>query len=387
MTLLADAYLHGLDSFALRLPSWSPIAGIRWYGLAYGAGFVIGWLILRWFAKTRRLPLTTEDVGALIVSMMFGVIIGGRLGYVVFYQPGLLWTFSSDPPWWGLLQINQGGMASHGGVIGVVAAVFWFAWRHARRSSGEQADDSRPSPGPRRRLRTAMLGLMILDVAALACTAGLCLGRIANFVNGELWGNPLPAAQQADPPWWSVKYPEEIITPAFDAKLSTLTPVAEYAGVSPADYQSWLAASSQSAQARDAVRDVRGRLFNAARDEGDRGHDAVRAAIRPHLTAYYPSQLIQATAEGPVLALVLLLVWRRPRRPGVIGGTFLLTYALLRIVTEMFRQPDDQIGYIFGVVSQGQLLSIIMVTMATAALVIVPRRFSERIVGPFTPLD
>ena len=120
------AFLHTIDPFLFQ---FAPGVGVRWYGVAYLAGFVIGWWILHTLAKRRTILLTTDQIADAMLALIIGVFVGGRLGYVIFYQPSLLITFSSSPPWWGLLAINHGGMASHGGMIGVVLASLWIARR------------------------------------------------------------------------------------------------------------------------------------------------------------------------------------------------------------------------------------------------------------------
>ncbi len=120
------AWVHNLDPFAIRFTS---DIGIRWYGLSYLLGFAIGYLLIRRVVAVGRTPLTREQIGDLVVTLAIGLVVGGRLGYAVFYQRSLLTDFSADFPWWGLLAINQGGMASHGGMIGGMAACFWFAYR------------------------------------------------------------------------------------------------------------------------------------------------------------------------------------------------------------------------------------------------------------------
>ena len=126
MWALAESTLHNFDSVAISLSS---DLQIRWYGLAYLAGFLLGWLGLRWMARTQRSLVPERSVGDLIVYTIVGIIIGGRLGYALFYQPELLWTFSPSFPWWELLAIHRGGMASHGGMIGLIIAMALFARR------------------------------------------------------------------------------------------------------------------------------------------------------------------------------------------------------------------------------------------------------------------
>src|SRR3954467_9215133 len=164
------AWVHDLSPFVLK---FSDDFGIRWYGLSYAASFLIAWLLLRWLASRGATSIPRERAGDVILMGVAGVVIGGRLGYVFFYQPALLWTFSHTPPWWGVLAINQGGMASHGGMIGVITAA-WLVSRGFKTPDGQRVG------------RTSMLA--VLDTFALLTPSGLLLGRLANFVNGELLG-------------------------------------------------------------------------------------------------------------------------------------------------------------------------------------------------------
>lgn len=306
--LLAQAWIHDLSPF---LVEFSDGVGLRWYGLSYIAGFGVGWLLLRWLAGSARTTLRPEMVSDLLLSCVVGVLVGGRLGYVAFYDPSLLWTFDAGPPWWGLLALQKGGMASHGGLIGVCIA----AWMFARRWGLH----------PRH----------VLDGLAVAGTPGLFFGRTANFINGELWGRPMSAAAQADPPWYAMKYPEELLRAPIQvqrAALESLGPLAS--GTDPI------------ANAVTAVY---------------AGNTEVAERIAPHLTAYWPSQVFQATAEGPVLLAAVLIAWFWPRRrPGTVAATWLVVYGILRIVTEQFRQPDAGISLLLGL-SRGQVLSVLMV--------------------------
>src|SRR5437870_1586985 len=100
------AWLHNLSPFALRL--WDDF-GLRWYGLSYAAGFLVAWLLLRFLCRRGAAPFPAERAGDVILYGVVGVVVGGRLGYVLFYDPSLLWDFGHTPPWWGLLAINRGG--------------------------------------------------------------------------------------------------------------------------------------------------------------------------------------------------------------------------------------------------------------------------------------
>ncbi|MBN1442274.1 MAG: prolipoprotein diacylglyceryl transferase [Planctomycetes bacterium] len=317
---LAESYLHQMDPFVVR---FTETFGIRWYGLAYLAGFLIAWAILQWLARTGRTPLSPQEISDYVMYGIVGVLVGGRLGYCIFYDQRLLW----DPPLIGIIQIWRGGMASHGGFIGVVVATWLFA---------------------RRRKTSA---LHILDMGALACPLGLGLGRLANFVNGELWGKALPAALQKDPPWWSVKYPDELLGHGFltEERLESLGPL--FGGKAPS--------------IEDVVLAVRS------------GQEAVVEAVRPWLTAYHPSQIYQALSDGPILFLAMVILWLFPLKPGGVSGGFLITYGILRIATEVFRQPDEGVALLptpWFDLSRGQLLSILMVIAGIALIVYSVRR-------------
>ena len=328
--LLAESYVHHIDPWALR---FSEGFGIRWYGLAYLAGFLIGWLILRWMARTGRSLLNTTQVGDLVTAVIIGVLVGGRLGHVLFYDRHLLWEFSSSPPWWSLLAINRGGMSSHGGIIGVVLACIWF--------------------GRRRGISPWHL----LDLVAFACPFGLGLGRVANFVNGELWGRPLPASMQADPPWWSIKYPEAVLSPDFDR--SQLLPLTDLV-------------------------DPRLPLADAVYQAASRGQEAVLDRLAPLLVAHWPSQLLQAITDGILLPALLALVWLKPRVPGVVAAWFLVGYGVLRLGTEQLREPDHGVIRL-GWLTLPMMLSLAMIAVGVALLLTVGRRQVPKVGGLLRP--
>ncbi len=359
--LLAEAYLHNLDPFAIKFPASWPIAGLRWYGLAYLAGFAVGWLGVTWLARTHRTAIPVRAVSDMMIYILIGVLVGGRLGYCVFYDPALLTQFTPKFPFWGLLAINEGGMSSHGGMIGVVVTMWIFA------------------------VRNNLSKLHLMDVVSFTAAPGLFFGRLANVVNAELWGRVLPASMQQAPPWWSIKYPQEITSWSAD-KLARLTEAVEAAGFTAAQWRSALDRMEFDADAELFVRRTINRLIEAVQS----GDQAVITVMRPELLAYYPSQLLQAITDGPLLFLLMIVVWRIPRKPGIVGAWFLGGYGVMRIISERFREPDAGVQLLatpLGDFSRGQLLSLLMVAVAVVGGVIVARREVEPIGGLFSGPD
>ena len=160
--MASNYWVHDLDPFLWQFPDsfshWGP-GGIRWYGIAYLAGFISAFFLLKHYHVRKRSPYDGEQIMNLMTFLVIGVLLGGRIGYALLYR----WNeFTEDPLI--LLRVWEGGMASHGGFIGVCIAILWYA-RH-----------SKQSPFP--------IGDLIVSVVP----PGLFFGRIANFINGELWG-------------------------------------------------------------------------------------------------------------------------------------------------------------------------------------------------------
>jgi phosphatidylglycerol---prolipoprotein diacylglyceryl transferase len=325
MPLTLAAWLHDLSPFLIDFGSG---LGIRWYGLSYAAGFLLAWWALQQFSRRALTPLNRDQITNAMLTLVLGVVVGGRLGYCLAYQPSLFSSFSPSFPWWGVLRLNEGGMASHGGMVGVAAACVWV-WR---------------SLGP---ARPSLLHLF--DLVAFACTPGLLLGRVANFINGELLGS-IVAMPGRPAPWWAVKFPQEAYT-------SHAPPGQEQALVPLLDQ--YRLAGETDPQVYDRVV----RLLQSSQP----GAAKVAAQLDPLISARHPSQLYQAFAEGIVLGVALLWVWRRPRTPGVIGACFLLFYGVLRVATEFVRLPDANLAVPRPAgLSRGQWLSVAMIAAAAA---------------------
>jgi phosphatidylglycerol:prolipoprotein diacylglycerol transferase len=271
------------DPVALSL---GPI-DVHWYGIMYLLGFLFFWAWGGWVARNRPWwGWTPQMVGDLLFYGMIGVVVGGRLGYVLFYAFDSL---LQDP--WFLFRITDGGMSFHGGLLGVIVAMWWFA-------------------------RRCGLGFwQVADFAAPLAPVGLGLGRIGNFIGGELWG------RLSDAPWAMVF-------------ANSIQP------------GGW-----QSAELRAAW----------------------EAGALDHL-ARHPSQLYQALGEGLALFILLAVYSRRPRPTAAVSGLFLVGYGCFRFVAEFFREPDAHIGFIGGEwLTMGMLLSLPMLFAGVIIMIVAYR--------------
>ncbi|HRD29638.1 MAG TPA: prolipoprotein diacylglyceryl transferase [Caulobacter sp.] len=168
----------------MQFPNFDPVIfhigplAIRWYALAYVAGILLGWRYAVGLVRNTRLwgdqrpVITSEQIDDLILWITLGVIVGGRIGYILFYAPNLVWDDPLE-----IFQVWKGGMSFHGGFIGVVTAIILFAMAN--------------------RMDMFRLG----DIVAPAVPIGLFFGRIANFINGELWGRPTSLP-------WAIQFPQ-----------------------------------------------------------------------------------------------------------------------------------------------------------------------------------
>jgi len=266
----------------IAFPVFDPVAiaigpvVIRWYALSYIGGIVLGWIYARALVKNEKLwggpaAMTLPQLDDFILWVTVGIILGGRTGYVLFYN---LPFFIQHPA--EILELWKGGMSFHGGFIGCVIAVMWFARRNG--------------------ISVLSLG----DITTAVGPIGLFLGRIANFINSELWG------READPSLpWAMIFPND--------KLQL---------------------------------------------------------------PRHPSQLYEAGMEGILLFTVLAVMIRfgALKRPGLILGSFIALYGLARIAGEHFREPDPQLGFLWGGLTMGMLLSVPMVIAGAIIIVAAWRR-------------
>ena len=349
-------YVHRIDPFVFRLGDGF---GVRWYGLSYVAGFIAAYLLIRWLTKRGKTQLVIDQVTDFVFAVAVGTVVGGRLGYCVFYDPSLLVRFTGDFPFWGVLMMQRGGMASHGGLLGIIVGATWYARKHG------------------------LSALHAIDLCALASGIGIFFGRIANFINGELVGRPAPA----DLPW-AVKFPQDIIDWPVLApqKLTELTPIVQRIGFEQLNVtaEQWRAGVATELGAQSAwVNSVLHRIVAITQQHNELG-DTVSNMLAGVLTPRHPSQLYAALLEGFVVFTTLFFVWAKPRKPGVIGGWWLLTYGAVRIADEFFRRPDVQLldaEYAMIGLSRGQLLSIGLIVAGVLYMLNAVRRNANKLGG------
>jgi phosphatidylglycerol---prolipoprotein diacylglyceryl transferase len=339
--------VHSLSPFLVQ---FSDNFGIRWYGTAYLAGFLFGYLLITWLSERQNAGLSRALVGDFVTTIAIGTLVGGRIGYALFYSPDLFLKFKPDFPYWGLLAVNEGGMASHGGMIGIVAACLFFARRYRINS------------------------LYLLDLVCVAGPIGVFFGRIANFINGELVGR---IAQPGFP--LGVKFPQDMwLWPNSDTgRLGPLADATEKIGVSRESWFAWVDKVNSDSLSRQNIYDTISKLIT----EIQHGNTAVRDAVAPLLDLRHPSQLYEACGEGLFLFLLLFFLWRRPKKPGFICSTFIVSYAIVRIIGEQFRMPDAHIGYQALGLTRGQWLSAAMLVIGLALMFIWNRAGSLQING------
>lgn len=269
-------YLHNLNPFIFHV---TETFGPRWYGLAYVMAFICGYALLLWLSKKGYADIHQAQVGDFITwAALFGVMIGGRLGYVFFYKPEMLRHPLS------ILKVWEGGMSAHGGMIGLVLFTFYYA----------------------RKYKISWRNLA--DNLGVVAPIGLFFGRCANFINGELYGRATTVP-------WAVQFPKELT----DSNNSDL---AERAVALCRQVDPLITSPEEILHALPA-------------------NPKIEEVLRTVLTPRHPSQLYEALLEGVVLFTILWFVRTRTRQPnGVLAGLFLCIYALLRIVVETFREPD-----------------------------------------------
>ena len=302
-------YVHDLNPIAL--PIYGGLA-LRWYGLAYLMGFVAGFLLLRNLARRGLWVMAPDKVGDFIAACaLFGVFLGGRLGYILFYHlPKVGWgSLIHDPMV--IFRVWEGGMASHGGILGLAV----FTWFYAKKHQVSWA--------------------ALADGLCVVGPLGLFFGRMANFINGELYGRIAAGVP------WAVKFP--------------LSLAEESAQTQDLAWQACVRVDPQLANANSLET-----LIAAARQD-----PKLSETLGEYLPARHPSQIYEALLEGALLFTILWVVRLRfPKAPaGLITGMFFALYAVFRILGEQFREPD---AAMVGFLTKGQFLSFFMLLFAAA---------------------
>jgi phosphatidylglycerol:prolipoprotein diacylglycerol transferase len=247
-------YIHDLNPVLISFGFFE----VRWYSLAYILGILIGWWIakkiINFKIQNQTVTFDNKIFDDLVSYIIISMIIGGRLGYVVFYNFSYYSSNLID-----IFKVWQGGMSFHGALIGIILGTYLFS------------------------RKVKVNSFFFLDIIASVAPIGIFFGRIANFVNGELYGKPTNL-------FWSVIFPEIDKIPR------------------------------------------------------------------------HPSQLYEAALEGVVLFIVLInLIYKKSINTGVVAGLFMFLYGIFRVISEQFREPDKQIGYLFDLFSMGSALSFFMI--------------------------
>ena len=249
-------YTHNLDPVLFDFG----FLVIRWYSLAYIFGILIGWYLGKRviLGKFKNLNFNIKEFDNLITCIIISLLIGGRIGYILFYNFGY---YISNP--FDILKIWEGGMSFHGALIGIILGTYWFS------------------------IKKDIQTFFLLDIIAFVAPIGIFFGRIANFINGELVGKTTNV-------FWGVIFPK---------------------------------------------------IDNSMR---------------------HPSQLYEAFLEGLVLFVIMnLILFRKNYKIGSCSYVFLIFYGIFRIFSELFREPDAQIGYLFNLISMGTILSFFMILAGT----------------------
>ena len=259
-------FTHNLDPILFDLG----FIAIRWYSLAYVAGILIGWwlgkkIIIKKVKNTGQ-KFDLKKFDDLITYLIISIILGGRLGYIIFYNFDYYISNPLD-----ILKVWEGGMSFHGALIGIIIGTYLFSAKN------------KISP------------LFLLDVIACVSPIGIFFGRIANFINGELIGKVTNVS-------WSVIFPSIDMLPR------------------------------------------------------------------------HPSQLYEAFLEGLVLFFILnIFIFKKNYKTGTCSFIFLIFYGFFRIFSELFREPDPQIGYLFNLLSMGAFLSLLMILIGVIIFIFVKK--------------
>ena len=251
-------FIHNLDPVLFELG----FLEIRWYSLAYIFGILFGWWFGKYLIKVKFYDYQNnkllKDFDDLVTILIISIILGGRIGYIVFYN---LEYYTNNP--FEIVKVWEGGMSFHGALIGIVIGTYLFS------------------------VKKGIKLFLLLDIIACASPIGIFFGRIANFINSELVGK------------------------VTNVKWSVVFPIID-------------------------------------------------------LMKRHPSQIYEAILEGVILFIIMcIVVSKKNYKIGTCSILFLISYGVFRIISEIFREPDVQIGYLFNFISMGALLSVLMILTGT----------------------
>ncbi len=323
-------YFHSLDPFIIQ---FTEDFGLRWYSMAYIMGFAMGYFLIKSLIKINRTPLSKNEILDLIIWGAFGVILGGRMGFALFYAPNILIEFDTRFPYWEFLKVYHGGLASHGGIIGLVVAMILFAKKRG------------------------FSAYHCLDLVAFGSGVGIIFGRMANFINGELLGRITEGKTL-----WAVQFPQEMLLWIADKKtehLKDLSSIVHKVKINlNADmWNNWIYQFESYGSYKAQIYSVVHSLIKAC----ENGNKEVIAALKEIISFRHPSQIYQAFLEGFIPLMVVFILWRKKSfKPGVIAGVWAVCYGFMRILGEQFRMPDAELGFEALGLTRGQWLSIFM---------------------------
>jgi phosphatidylglycerol---prolipoprotein diacylglyceryl transferase len=284
---------------------------VRWYGLGYVFAFTVGYYLLRYLSRVGFLRLDYDGISDIVFGMILGTILGARIGYILFYDFA---SFAANPT--RIFRLWEGGLSFHGGLAGVIVASIYYV----------------------RKYRLTLPHL--LDSLALVVPFGIFAVRIANYINGELYGR---VTTEAVP--WAVRFPT-------DPTAMRLLGIDQVFGIREREL-AILQANASSAW----------------------------EAVRDQVPLRHPSQIYEALTEGLILGLILWGIFYFVRRrggtlpTGLLAGIFLAGYGIFRSLVELFRQPDaqfrspdDPLGTVLGPLTMGQTLSTVMILVGLGLL-------------------
>lgn len=309
LSLILEIPYHFIDPVAIPLPG--PV-DVRWYGLGYVFAFTVGYYVLRYLSREKFLDLDYEGISDLLFILIVGTILGARLGYILFYD---FESFAVNPA--RIIRLWEGGLSFHGGLLGVVLASAYAV----------------------RKYKITLVHL--LDSLALGVPFGIFAVRIANFVNGELFGR---VTTDAVP--WAMRFPTD--------------------------------PTAMQLMGLDRVYGIRERELAILQAHAN----GTWAQIRDQVPLRHPSQLYESFTEGLLLGLILWAVYLIAKKKGIrlptglLSGIFLTGYGVFRSFVELFRQPDaqfrdanDTLGTVLGPLTMGQTLSLAVVAFGIFLLI------------------